>query len=203
MRSGEIRGEPSNQVIAAFKLIYSLTGTNLRQTMVKNKRSLGAIVPQSNTINSKAMEPRQSVLQQYQEHPEWSIRARIHLFLRIWAELNATVMFMATISVAHFTKNGRLFPFSFDRGTWIRSMIFAGVNFGTQFIAVCIAIFNSSISHWKGPASLALVNAFQTGYEMLQETQFCVFSAAMSATLAALTESIFLQQVNAAYNLYS
>ena len=181
MTTGTIRGVPSSHSV----LIKKLMGT----IGYRAKLSPVSVTPAVNTGSDITREdvPR-----------DWARNAAIHLFMRYYAELCATIMFMSTLTVVTFTHNGKYFPLviGYSSATWIRSMMLSLTTLIAQTLAL-VFITRLNPDH-------EAIHIFRTGYHFLHSGRYCVPYIIWTCACAMfMTWTVFLQQAAAVYLFYS
>lgn len=198
MTSGTAQYNPTSTVNLAKKL----TKTVSHAAVNAGKRVSG------NLASKVRLQKKSEYLQRKLNLDETILeKERTQLFLRFWAEINASAAFISTLSVVAFTENGKFFPLSVDKETWLRSVMFSLIVCGLQVVVlvgmmILAAKAESRESQRSISAETQFVSVFAHGFNMLSSRFFSWFSIHMTLSLMCFVLMIFLQQSHGVHSWY-
>ncbi|SPR01488.1 Uncharacterized protein PBTT_09718 [Plasmodiophora brassicae] len=135
---------------------------------------------------------------------EWHKEARISLFMRWFAQVNATAAFLTMLSLAQFSYNGRYLAFRpVDDDTYWHSVKLACITCACESGALIVMSIASAFSFDRFDSD-DNVSFFYIGYELLKtDRKAWYFTMMTSALVVSISLLMFIQQLNWMYALYA
>ncbi|XXQ29631.1 Uncharacterized protein PBTT_00082 [Plasmodiophora brassicae] len=134
---------------------------------------------------------------------DWMDNARTHLFMRQWAQLNGTLMFITMITLATYSPNSRFFPFRASDAQHYHQLV--GFSLLTVLVQMATlnamawlsAVLQNDAKYWQ------MVDCLSHGRRwLLSSKRNMLYTVSLPLVIGATAVGIFTKQAASVYMLF-